>query len=186
MRVAIICKKYSYPVNYINWLKLAGIEPIVVFKLSNLDKLSTADGILFSGGGDIKPYFFGKKNIGNDFDLYRDILELLAFKQNKDKVMLGICRGAQTINVFCGGTVKDIDSSHFKVFHFLGKEKVFSFHHQAIDVLAPEFCIKHNIGNIIEEAHGKNKILVQFHPEKTCNARILFLFKHFLKIQDIE
>lgn len=186
MRVAIICKKYSCPVNYIRWLKLAGIEPIVVFKLSDLTKLSLADGIVFSGGGDVKPYFFGKKNIGNDFDLYRDILELLAFKQNKDKAMLGICRGAQAINVFCGGTIKDIDNSHFKVFHFLGNEKVFSVHHQAIDKLAPEFCIKYKIGYVIEEAYGKNKILVQFHPERTRNNRILFLFKHLLKKQRIQ
>ena len=100
--------------------------------------------------------------------------------------MLGICRGAQTINVFCGGSVKDIDHSHFNVFHFFGREKVFSLHRQAIDILAPEFCIKHKIGDVIEEAHSKNKILVQFHPERTKNIRILFLFKHLLKLQNIE
>ncbi len=186
MRVAIICKRNFCPVNYIKWLKLAGIEPIFVFRIADLDKLNTVDGILFSGGGDIKPYFFGKKNIGSDFDVYRDVLELLAFKQNRNKAMLGICRGAQTINVFCGGSVKDIDSSHFNVFHFLGKEKVFSLHRQAIDVLAPEFCIKQKMGNVIEEAIGKNKILVQFHPERTRNGRILFLFKHLLKTQSIQ
>lgn len=186
MRVAIICKKYSCPINYIRWLKLAGIEPTVVFKFSDLIKLAHVDGILFSGGGDVKPYFFGKKNVGNDFDLYRDILELLAFKQNKNKAMLGICRGAQTINVFCGGSVKDIDNTHFNVFHFFKKEKVFSLHRQAIDELAPEFCIKQKIGSVIEEAHGKNKLLVQFHPERTNNGRILFLFKHLLKTQSIQ
>ena len=180
MRVDVICKRNCCPVNYIRWLKVAGIEPIVISRFSDIKKAIACDGLLFPGGGDVKPYFFGKTGIGNDFDLYRDALELVLFKQNTDKAILGICRGAQSINVFCGGTVKDIGEAHFNVFHtFEGtSEKVFSLHRQAIDSLADGFTVIKKIGDVIEEAHDSRKILVQFHPERTRNSRVLFLFKH--------
>src|SRR5512143_42331 len=66
-------------------------------------------GILFSGGGDIAlDYFDGVAHPRIDgVDLLRDSTELALLKAaaQDGKAMLGICRGAQLINVGLGGTL---------------------------------------------------------------------------------
>ncbi len=74
-----------------------------------LDLYSRLDGILFSGGGDVSlEYFNGSDHprIG-EVDEKRDATEIIlmrtAIKDNKP--VLGICRGAQVMNVALGGTL---------------------------------------------------------------------------------
>lgn len=66
------------------------------------------DGYVLSGGNDIDPYTYGQDNTASiNISSKRDQIELEiiehALKHNKP--MLGICRGAQLINVACGGTL---------------------------------------------------------------------------------
>lgn len=74
-----------------------------------LDLYRKLDGILFSGGGDIAlDYFPGEAHPRIDgVDQLRDSTELaLARSAAQDgKVMLGICRGIQLMNVALGGTL---------------------------------------------------------------------------------
>ena len=74
-----------------------------------LDLYSHLDGILFSGGGDISlEYFDGSPHprIG-EVDLMRDSTELALMRGavEQGKPLLGICRGAQVMNVALGGTL---------------------------------------------------------------------------------
>ena len=74
-----------------------------------LNLYSHLAGILFSGGGDISlDYFFGADHprIG-EVDLKRDTTEigLMRAAVNDGKPVLGICRGAQVMNVALGGTL---------------------------------------------------------------------------------
>ena len=74
-----------------------------------LDLYSRLDGILFSGGGDISlEYFDGSPHprIGG-VDPMRDSTELALMRGavEQGKPLLGICRGAQMMNVALGGTL---------------------------------------------------------------------------------
>lgn len=180
MLVAIVCEKYKIPVNYLRYLRIAGINPVIVRRFCDIPILAQCDGIVFSGGGDVFPLFFKKTNIGCDFDIYRDLLEKRIFALFGNKPILGICRGMQSINVFCGGTLKEV-SGHFNTVHTISSRKVYSLHHQAIDRLADRFTIVSSIDSVIEEAVSNKTILVQYHPERTVDGHILFLFKNKIK-----
>lgn len=73
------------------------------------------DGVIFSGGEDIHPLFYGEAPVLRLGLLtpQRDRWELELFKKAREKQLplLGICRGCQLINVAMGGTLyQDIDS----------------------------------------------------------------------------
>ena len=74
-----------------------------------MDLYARLDGILFSGGGDISlDYFEGDAHPRIDgVDPMRDSAELALLRSAAEggKPMLGICRGAQLMNVALGGTL---------------------------------------------------------------------------------
>lgn len=126
--------------------------------------LPTLDGIIFAGGPDVHPKYFGQEvdpHCGT-INEERDVLELYLMKwaMEKDIPVLGVCRGMQLINVALGGTL-DQDVVHhlglvhrqpegIRYFHdviFEGDSRlrrlvssarypVNSFHHQAVERLA--------------------------------------------------
>ena len=80
-----------------------------------LDVVQQLDGLVLQGGADISPGLYGAKpwREHGDCDPIRDEYEmgLLRGFIEADKPVLGICRGAQLLNVYCGGTlVQDIPS----------------------------------------------------------------------------
>lgn len=97
---------------YLNGLIEAGITPIIFPFLQEEEELRKlvmlCDGILFTGGHDVSPSFYGE-NPQNGTICYeiRDNMEKIVFdiatKENKS--ILGICRGLQFINVALGGTL---------------------------------------------------------------------------------
>ena len=75
------------------------------------------DGFLFTGGPDISPEYYQETAIDASVEVCpkRDTLESMVFQTalEKDKPILGICRGIQVINVFLGGSLyQDIPSQH--------------------------------------------------------------------------
>jgi putative glutamine amidotransferase len=99
--------------SYINAIMQAGGIPVLIHNLFEeedlLDLYSRLAGILFTGGGDVSlDHFRGDDHprIG-EVDPSRDFTEIsLARAAVKDgKPILGICRGAQVINVALGGTL---------------------------------------------------------------------------------
>ena len=191
MKVAITCQRGHIPVNYIRWIKQAGLEPVVISRMRDIRRLKDAEGILFSGGGDLWPHFYSAEKVGSGFDLYRDILEYHIFQQRGERAVLGICRGMQIVNVFLGGTLMDMaepQKHSGEKFHFvqttassrlrrvLGEQpRVNSAHHQAVARLAPSLTIAAYCQSVPEAAEGKNLLLVQFHPER-MNSRPLGRF----------
>lgn len=65
------------------------------------------DGLLLGGGSDVYPASFHPPKAGYDYDLERQALELdwIARASESDLPVLGICRGAQLINVAAGGSL---------------------------------------------------------------------------------
>jgi putative glutamine amidotransferase len=110
--------RYSYPVislteAYVQALSLAGADPLLV-PPGLPDKgmgslLARLDGILFSGGGDIHPRFYGSQPhpLVTEVDEDRDRVEIALVRQamQRGTPFLGICRGLQVINVALGGSL---------------------------------------------------------------------------------
>jgi putative glutamine amidotransferase len=129
--------------------------------------LDFCDGVIFTGGEDVDPAHYGAEphqQLGPTLK-HRDRVEVEAIRyvRNLDKPLLGICRGAQVLNVALGGTLyQDLPSelphalqhlqkaargvdSHWahvnegsRLHQVFGstKVRVNSFHHQAIRDLA--------------------------------------------------
>lgn len=83
--------------------------------LSVSDYVAELDGLVLQGGADISPQTYGEVPLREEWqgDRVRDLyeLELLRAFVSQRKPVLGICRGAQLINVAFGGTLyQDIET----------------------------------------------------------------------------
>ncbi len=127
-------------------------------------------GLILAGGGDVDPVHFNEEpqpglgEITPDRDRFEIMLIKAALKKNLP--VLGICRGAQVLNVACGGTVIQhiasgvkkplkhfqsaprwyptheiaiVDSSRLAKIIGTKAARVNSFHHQAVRQPAPGF-----------------------------------------------
>ncbi|MCH5340749.1 MAG: gamma-glutamyl-gamma-aminobutyrate hydrolase family protein [Acetatifactor sp.] len=189
MKIAIVGRKPDTE-NYVQYVKNQGHNPVVTLDLKDL---ANCDCLLLPGGGDITPAFFGEQNHGSrSIDTALDILQLQAldFCIKKRLPVLGICKGAQVINVGLGGTLyqdlatsaihryEDGDQYHDTVieknswlYDLYGEHAIVnSAHHQAIRELgsglsAVQHCPRD--GCIEAIAHRELPILgVQWHPER--------------------
>jgi putative glutamine amidotransferase len=153
---------------YAEALKLAAAkleEEIEIIDLNaHPEKIEEIDGILYTGGADIAPERYGKaeeRDECEDIEESRDQSEFELFRRAEARALpqLGICRGAQLLNVVYGGTlITDIEhaggAQHKKIegqdrrhsvkldpgtllrkIVRLGEGEINSAHHQAIDRL---------------------------------------------------
>ena len=167
---------YQSGETYIESVRKAGGIPILL-PHSPEDAQALAlrcDGLLISGGPDIDPSLFGEQPVPKLGSICpeRDASEyaLLQAFLAVGKPILGICRGMQILNAFCGGTLyQDLGSQYTeapvqkhvqeaprwftshevtvvqgtKLSAMLQAEKigVNSYHHQAVKDIAPGFTI---------------------------------------------
>lgn len=126
---------------YIRALKAAGALPIILpIQLEKEELQSLANlcqGFLFTGGPDPHPFLWGEethKNCG-PISVKRDQMELslLSIAMEQKKPILGICRGAQMINIGLGGNIyQDIDSQYrsaFPIAHRQPVDYIYPSHH---------------------------------------------------------
>jgi len=98
---------------YVNAVRQAGGMPLLIpnqlEKDEWMDLYPRLSGILFTGGGDIRPEIFNGSLHPkiDEIDDGRDALELGMFRRavSDGKPLLGICRGCQVANVALGGTL---------------------------------------------------------------------------------
>lgn len=65
-----------------------------------------ADVVVFTGGADVAPILYDQRPLSSThYDIERDKYEVLMYKLAKDKMKVGICRGAQFLNVMNGGSL---------------------------------------------------------------------------------
>lgn len=89
-----------------------GAMPVVLPDVPNAngdDYAEEFDALIIPGGPDADPSFFGEEpiwQIGRT-NYKRDVFEKVMFEafRKAGKPIFGICRGAQFINILCGGTV---------------------------------------------------------------------------------
>lgn len=200
-------------IDYFNAIKEAGGTPIIIAPTSDTEYLESiinlCDGILVTGGNDVNPMLYNKENnskIGriirvrdeSDFYLTKKCIE-------KDKPLLGICRGLQVLNVVQGGTLyrhintdnlldhSAVNSYKSLTAHYINIEKesilfeayntnnleVNSFHHQGIENLGNELrAIAKSKDGLCEAVQMENKkfiVATQFHPEMMFEDEKLYL-----------
>ncbi len=86
-------------------IRLSGATPIKLDSSDNY-KNKDFDGLIISGGSDINPSLYNSKiKMQRVYDTARDDMEQYLIKKSlaENKPILGICRGAQIINVTMGG-----------------------------------------------------------------------------------
>lgn len=160
-----------------------------LYQLERPSQVENFDLVIFPGGEDISPRFYGTRNkyCGTLNDA-RDEFEKSVFNYayNKTKVkMLGVCRGHQLINALLGGyIIQDIREEFGKGhsgWHSLDIQiesifsKVFknvnSLHHQGVieSGRGLTYTTKHT--NLIESSENERIVSVQFHPEFMGDAQ---------------
>lgn len=179
-----------------NWLALrrAGARPVRLTPdwPHGLDRF---DGFLIGGGDDISAELYGGElTLDIRIDPDRDRLEqdVLAHALTSGRPVLGVCRGAQMINVHQGGSLHtDIHAVYetaprmrtilprkrvtlapdTRLRDLLGVDRlrVNALHHQAVDRLGEGLVVTarddHGIVQAIECAAGPWLLGVQWHPE---------------------
>ena len=151
------------------------------------------DGLVLQGGADISPLAYGEQPLKPEWagDAMRDRyeIELVRAFTAARKPVLGICRGAQLINVALGGSLHQDVPAHrtddydlhahdvrlepgsalARLYGETGPRRVVSIHHQAIKRLAPGLVVEARAADgLIEAVRGTGAsylCAVQWHPE---------------------
>lgn len=158
---------------YISYFKRLNFKVLLITK-NNIDVVfSLINSLALIGGGDVNPLLYNKEvSLVYDEDL--DSLEYQAINLalTKKIPIFGICRGLQILNVYFGGTLKEIPSTHIGRHFIINNEELTkytnSFHHQCIDVLASNFkCLAKSDDFVIEEIIDKKRMIlaIEYHPE---------------------
>lgn len=198
----------SLPVQYLDTVTRSGgtavlLPPQPLDAEQARDVISRVDGLLLTGGADIDPARYGQPLDAQHegFEALRDASEdaLLAAALEADIPVLGICRGAQMLNVHLGGTLHQhlpnvVGHDRYRTpgarFHpepisitpgsqladLLGGATVVNGpveHHQAIDEVAPGLVVTaRGSDGVVQGVEWPDKrfvVAVQWHPEEDAS-----------------
>lgn len=107
-------KGYTISPDFISALSSLGAIPIVLPSVLDddalvRDALALCDGVIFTGGPDVRPSLFGEEIIPScgAINDERDAFELKLYDMAMalDKSVLGICRGVQVMNIAAGANI---------------------------------------------------------------------------------
>ena len=188
--------------NYIRPLESAGAITVILSPEPSQIRhyVDTLDGLFLTGGDDIHPKYFGQRKKSVPMKLSPDKRTIFEIKMartfvRKKKPFLGLCLGAQTLNVALGGTIiQDLRSQKKEAYnHKMGTHritlaknsrlknilrrdalKVNTNHHQAIDRVGRNLrAVAWSGDGVIEAIEGKGRgfaLGIQWHPEEMKNS----------------
>ncbi len=175
-------------------LRWYGARPVQV-RPSHIDEVPNFDAVVVTGGHDVQPVLYGAEpEVHPKYDPDRDELEKRVIHKAlaEHRPVLGICRGAQLLNVCLGGTlVQDLRLHRHKTSHrrtilplktleiepgtrlmsLLGgqAQRINSLHNQAIDQLGRGLQVagrdQDGIVQAVEDPAYGFLMGVQWHPE---------------------
>ncbi|MCW2743107.1 MAG: hypothetical protein JWR45_3529 [Blastococcus sp.] len=187
-----------YVVKYSEAVAAAGGTPVLIPRDAHPGALvPRLDGILVAGGQDIDPRHYGSvpgpRSTVLDPDRDKFEISLVLAAVDSGAPVLGICRGAQLINVALGGTlVADLPPGNGESHSFLGypaahrshpvittpgttlaalygpRAQVNSYHHQAVATTGSGLVVSGRAPDDVVEAiemPGTDVLGVQWHPE---------------------
>ena len=196
--------RYTLPAEYVDAVRRAGGVPLLITpgEAHWESVLEVVDGFILTGGGDIDPARYNGRRHETNYgvDQERDALELAVARRLIDSGVptLGICRGAQVLNVAEGGTLIEHIPEEVgdevphrapprepvphkiqlepgsRLMQIVEREEleVTSWHHQAPRKVANSFEIVATAADgIVEAIEMPNHpwlIAVQWHPELTA------------------
>ncbi|MDH6350469.1 MULTISPECIES: gamma-glutamyl-gamma-aminobutyrate hydrolase family protein [Brevibacillus] len=174
--------------NYVDSIYAAGgvpiTIPIVEDKTDYSEYIDLVDGILFTGGNDIAPYYFGENPLKelHSMSSIRDEYELSLFRKayEKNVPIFGICRGIQLINVALGGSLyQDIYSqipgalghsptqtASDELYHSIQISK----HTQLYDIFGEERIFTNSFHHQSVKQLGKNLVATAFSEDGIVEA----------------
>lgn len=200
--------KYILSQNYLEHIKNCDIPYYISdYNLKNID-IEKIGGILLTGGGDLSEKYLNEKlHIkANSINEKRDEFEINLVKKAYEKniPIIGICRGAQIINVALGGTIlqhieghiqkedRQIETHKVKIlknsnlYQVLQKEEISvnSIHHQVIKNVPTSLKVsgysEDNYIEAIEDCKKEKFVLgLQWHPEALMNKDSKKIFETF-------
>ncbi|MDE6182166.1 MAG: gamma-glutamyl-gamma-aminobutyrate hydrolase family protein, partial [Eubacteriales bacterium] len=202
--------KYTLNKNYLNIFKKSNIPYYISDYNTNLIEIHKICGILLTGGGDISEKYLNEPLHLKATDIYeeRDNFEIQLLKEAylNNIPTLGICRGAQIMNIAFGGTInqhieghlqkedRNIPTHHITIekdtefYKIIEKDKikVNSIHHQVIKDIAIgfkkiAFSEDENIEGIELINNTKYFLGVQWHPEALFDNNSKKIFESFLE-----
>lgn len=199
------------PTSYVNPIAAAGAS-IVVLPPQAADPdavsriLDGLDGLCISGGYDVDPAAYGESPHAltdaprQDRDAWE--LALLAGALERDMPVLGVCRGAQVLNVLRGGTLHQHLPDVVGSPRHQGRDGIFAtvsvsvvggtllstlhpvtrdvpvYHHQAIDSLGEGLVVsatcEDRVIEAVEDPSLAFCVAVQWHPEQDPGAVSLY------------
>ncbi len=162
--------------------------------ISVADYARALDGLVLQGGADVSPSTYGEEPLSAEWvgDRLRDVYEIELVHEfiEAGKPVLGICRGAQLINVAHGGTLHQDIPSHrtdeyekhrheirfepgsalARLYRGVERPTVTSIHHQSIKALGRGLRVEawSEPDGVVEAIRGNGKgyvFAVQWHPE---------------------
>jgi putative glutamine amidotransferase len=141
----------STPHEYVASVLLAGGLPLLIPPAApELAKRSieSVDGLLLTGGGDISPARYGasfeRETSDVDDERDRSELALVAAAIERGIPILGICRGAELVNVAFGGTLRQHLAGADGARHTQPRRRYETVHHVR---LAPESLLAELVGS---------------------------------------
>ncbi len=191
---------------YIDCIVEAGGVPIIIPVNQGRDVLGKyvqeLDGLVLIGGADIPPNAYGEEPAPQTKTMPAERYEfesrLISLWLDSDKPLLGVCLGAQFVNVVAGGTlIQDIPTQVGREVIHRGKGaghdiiidpesrlrkilaaervRVNSSHHQAVrDVGKGLKVVARSEDGVIEAMESTSQrfcLLVQWHPERMSDAK---------------
>jgi len=185
---------------YVDAIRRAGGLPLILPTLGAdfaEEMLAALDGLLLTGGGDVAPWLYDEEPAPEVYgvEAARDSWELALIEGAGDQLpVLGVCRGAQLLNVAAGGTLtqhlpdvtdephrlreRDQEPVHAvdiapgsRLEEILGQRRVGvnSIHHQAVDRVGADLravaWAPDGIVEAVERTDGVPIVGVQWHPE---------------------
>jgi len=180
---------------YLDAVRRAGGEPAVLAPTADADRLAATlarfDGLLLLGGGDIEPRRYGATEVSEEVrgvDPHQDAFETAALGVafDLDLPVLAICRGAQLLNVACGGSLHQHIEGHRLLLHEVAIEPGSRLaaatggslrpvghrvHHQSIERVGHGLAVTARADDgTVEGIELPNRWVlgVQWHPEDTA------------------
>ncbi len=176
-------------------LRLQGLKPVRITAPFETHKFDHLDGLIVGGGDDIGATLYGALPAPDiRIDPERDDLEIkaLEFVWERDIPILGICRGAQMLNVYRGGSLHQdiyqafegvprirtplprkvvglVEGSRLQRVVEKDQMVVNALHHQSVNTLGDGMTIaatdEYEIVQAIEYEGHRFRVGVQWHPE---------------------
>ncbi|MDI3339047.1 MAG: gamma-glutamyl-gamma-aminobutyrate hydrolase family protein [Sphaerobacter sp.] len=160
-------RRYTLATTYSDAVDAAGGVPIILpYHEGSVERiLDIVDGLVLSGGADLRPDRYGDTTVHPTvygIDDLRDSFEVALVERAiaRGVPILGICRGCQVLNVALGGTlIQDIPDQHGTTIEHRQSERT-------IPPAEPSHSVSVESGSLLETVYGATSLATNsFHHQ---------------------